>query len=69
MSETTYQQRVIKQNEKWVNGISEHNIIDNECCPDFSCCEPDLYEKHRWERIRMANRYLERQGLTKRFDS
>ena len=22
----------------WVEGIPLHNIIRNECCPDFSCC-------------------------------
>jgi len=22
----------------WVDGDSRHNDIDDECCPDFSCC-------------------------------
>lgn len=22
----------------WMNGISRHNEIDDECCPDFTCC-------------------------------
>ena len=26
------------QLENWLQGISKHNIVDDECCPDFSCC-------------------------------
>jgi hypothetical protein len=26
----------------WVNGRSTHNPINGECCPDFSCCYPDI---------------------------
>lgn len=22
----------------WMFGYSYHNNVDNECCPDFSCC-------------------------------
>jgi hypothetical protein len=32
-------------------GKSYHNRADDECCPDFSCCVPDLFEKDadkRW---------------------
>ncbi len=25
---------------EWVKGNSVHNDADNECCPDFSCCQP-----------------------------
>ena len=28
----------------WLIGFPIHNHIDNECCPDFSCCFPDLYK-------------------------
>ena len=40
-----------EQLELWVKGISIHNndvsvngkfLIGGECCPDFSCCRPDL---------------------------
>ncbi len=26
----------------WLDGKSEHNHVDDECCPDFSCCRPEL---------------------------
>ena len=29
-----------EQMEKWVNGVSIHNLERDECCPDFSCCNP-----------------------------
>lgn len=32
----------LEQLEKWVEGISIHNETTNECCPDFSCCQPEL---------------------------
>lgn len=33
-----------EQLNKWVDGISVHNDEDGEeeCCPDFSCCRPQL---------------------------
>jgi len=33
-----------KQLAKWVNGESIHRDGSDggECCPDFSCCRPDL---------------------------
>ena len=30
------------QVDLWVNGLSLHNADRDECCPDFSCCHPDL---------------------------
>ena len=35
-----------QQLDSWVNGRSIHNPTRNECCPDFSCCQPSL----RWPR-------------------
>ena len=26
----------------WRHGLSIHNRERNECCPDFSCCQPKL---------------------------
>lgn len=26
----------------WVDGVSIYNRIRDECCPDFSCCNPGL---------------------------
>lgn len=31
-----------KQLVLWVDGKSVHNDERDECCPDFSCCQPDL---------------------------
>jgi hypothetical protein len=30
--------RSYEQLVDWMNGISKHNYIDDECCPDFTCC-------------------------------
>lgn len=48
----SYQDRVKAQMVAWAGGNARHNMIDDECCPDFSCCVPDLFEKDeakRWE--------------------
>jgi len=34
---------VEEQLENWVNGVSLHNDDRDECCPDFSCCNPDMH--------------------------
>lgn len=50
-----YQERVKAQTQAWAEGRPYHNKIDNECCPDFSCCEPALFENDeakRWEHYR-----------------
>jgi len=31
-----------KQLKLWVKGKPVHNDERNECCPDFSCCQPQL---------------------------
>lgn len=33
---------VKEQLELWVAGKSVHNPTRDECCPDFSCCQPEL---------------------------
>lgn len=37
---------VDEQLEKWVAGKPIHNnsrpLLGGECCPDFSCCKPEL---------------------------
>jgi len=57
-----YRKRVLKQLQNWVDGKSIHNSVDDECCPDFSCCNnvPETpietrkifkatYEQENWE--------------------
>ncbi len=39
---TTRQGRCLEQLNAWVAGDSKHNTVDDECCPDFSCCRPEL---------------------------
>lgn len=36
------QERIEAQLRAWVDGNPTHNTVDNECCPDFSCCAPNL---------------------------
>lgn len=38
----TYEQSANYQLEQWVKGNPLHNPIGDECCPDFSCCNPEL---------------------------
>lgn len=33
---------VSHQLEMWLKGKPWHNPIRDECCPDFSCCRPEL---------------------------
>ena len=45
------EQSSILQLIDWVYGESVHNDECKECCPDFSCCHPELLaeEDERWE--------------------
>jgi hypothetical protein len=38
----TYKERCDNQLKEWAKGNAIHNNVDNECCPDFSCCCPEL---------------------------
>ncbi|MFQ6609148.1 MAG: hypothetical protein ACE5EE_11575, partial [Fidelibacterota bacterium] len=31
-----------EQLDRWVEGESIHKSDTDECCPDFSCCRPEL---------------------------
>lgn len=51
-SDLAYKERARCQCLSWTMGNSYHNRIDNECCPDFSCCNPELFEQDeakRWQ--------------------
>lgn len=37
-----YRARQQKQLDLWVQGTAVHNEVDDECCPDFSCCQQQL---------------------------
>lgn len=34
-----------------MKGISEHNYVDDECCPDFTCCANILPDDYRAKKI------------------
>jgi len=57
-----YQERVRSQTLSWAMGNPYHNNIDDECCPDFSCCEPDLFEKDQEKRWQHYHRKHGRQS-------
>ena len=40
----TYKERCDYQLSEWVKGNLIHNTTDGECCPDFSCCRPELLQ-------------------------
>lgn len=44
----------------WASGRSYHDHINDECTPDFSCCQPDCFETD--EDKRWAT-YREQHGL------
>lgn len=47
---SAYQERVRLQTLAWAEGHPRHNRVDDECCPDFSCCMPDLFTADAGER-------------------
>ncbi len=59
MNKPGYADRAKSQFLSWAMGRPYHNEIDDECCPDFSCCYPDLLEKDEAARWRW---YCKRYG-------
>lgn len=53
MAKPGYKNRMKQQTLQWAMGNPRHNYIDNECCPDFSCCHPDMYETDEIKRWRL----------------
>lgn len=47
-----YHERTRVQCLTWAQGRPYHNSVDNECCPDFSCCYPNMFETDEAERWR-----------------
>lgn len=46
-----------EQLDKWVAGQSVHNHERDECCPDFSCCQPELLASEE-ERVMFRDAYI-----------
>lgn len=59
VADPRYRVSVRQQLILWMNGKSVHNAFANECCPDFSCCFPDLAMSMP-ERLKYARNYFER---------
>jgi len=57
-----YLRRVRAQTLAWINGRPYHDSVTNECCPDFSCCNPDLMTYDAAQRQREGMEMLRRQG-------
>jgi len=51
-----YKQRALECSLLWVAGESQHNEVDDECCPDFSCCCPTLFEQDKEKRVAQFNK-------------
>lgn len=60
---TEYQKSVLAQTEAWVNGFSYHSKETNECCPDFSCCRPDMFQKDASKRTEVLHKLQLQYGL------
>lgn len=72
----SYALRHLLQLQAWKLGAPYHNRVDDECCPDFSCCQPSLLagaevrreyfaasaqRRHGWQLV-FLSRALEAQG-------
>ena len=60
---TSYQKAILAQTEAWVNGFSYHGTDTNECCPDFSCCRPELFQTDSNKRAAELHRLQIQYGL------
>jgi len=53
--------RSYEQLVDWMNGISKHNEIDDECCPDFTCCANILPDDADAKRL-VYEHFMEQHG-------
>lgn len=49
----------VQQILAWHNGRRFHHPMTNECCPDFSCCHPELYEQDENKRLQKLQSAIE----------
>lgn len=59
----TYRESCDYQLKHWVDGISLHNPVGDECCPDFSCCTGNIMDKKL--RVKFQQASLEGDGETR----
>lgn len=56
-----------EQLKSWVEGESIHNDERDECCPDFSCCRPELLQPVEVRRAFQAGSEKQRNALLMEF--
>lgn len=69
---TEYQMNCLGQLKDWVNGDCHHSYTPGhgeECCPEFSCCYPDMFEQDRAKRVERYNQYAKQIGETPMLDA
>jgi len=54
-----YIDKKIEQSLLWVNGVPVHDSTYGECCADFSCCHPDLFETDADKRIAHHTKFMD----------
>lgn len=64
MKLSEYKLRTINFTRQWVEGVSTHNNVDNECLPDFSCCKPEMFICDVVKRRKIYAELLARYGVT-----
>lgn len=60
---TNYKERVEEQLNEWVKGNPIHNQVEDECCPDFSCCKPHLLADEQTRKLFKAANEDQREGM------
>ncbi len=56
-----------EQLAEWVKGNSIHNHTRDECCPDFSCCEPSLLADQKTRQVFVDGDYKVRYQMLMMF--
>lgn len=59
----TYKKRTAEQLREWVKGNPIHNTVDDECCPDFSCCKPEFLQPVEIRKTFQAASAEQREGM------
>ncbi len=69
----SYTKKRKRQLRLWVEGKSIHlgKLPDGTCCPDFSCCEPELQspkeERELFQELYLANKHNEYERMLMMF--
>ena len=54
-----YIDKKIEQSMRWANGTPTHDTTYGECCADFSCCYPELFEQDVGKRLAHHTKFLD----------